>query len=141
MSNLAGNNTSNYMTKASICLFGSQQYFSQVGMGRTSGHSNTEQLCVTYKVNIRILHVRVTYTPLNPPLYSKTGLYRGIQFFSFLIQNIDCGYSLVFRINVFSKNRKPEDQWSCKRSPEICCTGQPHYNAIFGVHENRPCYK
>ena len=20
-------------------------------------------------------------------------------------------------------------------------TGQPHYNAIFGVHENRPCYK
>ena len=21
------------------------------------------------------------------------------------------------------------------------CTGQPHYNAIFGVHENRPCYK
>ena len=20
-------------------------------------------------------------------------------------------------------------------------TGQPHYNAIFGVHRNRPCYK
>ena len=23
----------------------------------------------------------------------------------------------------------------------IAGTGQPHYNAIFGVHENRPCYK
>ena len=23
----------------------------------------------------------------------------------------------------------------------VCYTGQPHYNAIFGVHENRPCYR
>ena len=27
-------------------------------------------------------------------LYIKTGVYRGIQFFLLLIQNIDCGYSL-----------------------------------------------
>ena len=26
--------------------------------------------------------------------YSKTGVYRGIPFFLFLLQNIDCGYSL-----------------------------------------------
>ena len=31
------------------------------------------------------------YTPL---LYSKTGIYRGIHYFLFLLQNIDCGYSL-----------------------------------------------
>ena len=24
---------------------------------------------------------------------------------------------------------------------ELIYTGQPHYNAIFGVHGNRPCYK
>ena len=29
-----------------------------------------------------------------PPLYSKTGVYRGVHYFSFLLQNIDCGYSL-----------------------------------------------
>ena len=23
----------------------------------------------------------------------------------------------------------------------VLTTGQPHYNAIFGVHRNRPCYK
>ena len=34
-------------------------------------------------------------TPLNPTLYTKTGVYRGIHyFFLFLLKNIDCGYSL-----------------------------------------------
>ena len=33
--------------------------------------------------------------PLNPLLYSKTGLYRRIQyFFLILLKNLDCGYSL-----------------------------------------------
>ena len=40
-------------------------------------------------------HVHVKYTPLTPTLYSKNGVYRGIPIFSyFLLQNIDCGYSL-----------------------------------------------
>ena len=37
--------------------------------------------------------VRVTKTPYAQLLYSKTGVYRGILFL-FLLQNIDCGYSL-----------------------------------------------
>ena len=47
--------------------------------------------------------------PYTPLLYSKTGVYRGIHFFLFLLQNIDCGYSLEQRvpsINVLSKNKK-----------------------------------
>ena len=32
--------------------------------------------------------------PYTPLLYSKPGDYRGIHFFLFLLQNIDCGYSL-----------------------------------------------
>ena len=38
--------------------------------------------------------VRVTKTPYTPVLYSKTGVYWGKHFFLFLLQNIDCGYSL-----------------------------------------------
>ena len=40
---------------------------------------------------------RIMYTPLNPNfIYSKTGVCRGrvYLFFLFLLQNIDCGYSL-----------------------------------------------
>ena len=36
-------------------------------------------------------HVHVKYTSL---LYGKTGVCRGTQLFLFLLQNIDCGYSL-----------------------------------------------
>ena len=32
--------------------------------------------------------------PRTPPLYSETGVYKGIHFFFFLLFNIDCGYSL-----------------------------------------------
>ena len=32
--------------------------------------------------------------PYTPLLYSRIGVYMGIQFFLFLLQNIDCGYSL-----------------------------------------------
>ena len=32
--------------------------------------------------------------PYTPLLYSKTGVRRGIPIFLFLLQNIDCGYSL-----------------------------------------------
>ena len=40
-------------------------------------------------------HDRVMYTPLEPFLYSKTEVCRGIPiFFLFLLQIIDCGYSL-----------------------------------------------
>ena len=39
-------------------------------------------------------HTCIILTPLNPLLYSKTGVYRGIHFFLFLFKNIDCGYSL-----------------------------------------------
>ena len=57
-------------------------------------------------------HVRAVYTPLNPTLYRKLG-YAGVNlFFLFLLQNIDCGYSLepplrgVSTIFVLSKNKK-----------------------------------
>ena len=39
-------------------------------------------------------HAYIILTPLNPTLYSKTGVYRGIHFFLFLLKIIDCGYSL-----------------------------------------------
>ena len=39
-------------------------------------------------------HVRAMNTPLNPILYRKTGVCRGILIFLFLLQNIGCGYSL-----------------------------------------------
>ena len=45
-------------------------------------------------VNTSRKQVRVTNTPYTPLLYSKTGVYRSIHFFLFLLQNIDCGYSL-----------------------------------------------
>ena len=39
-------------------------------------------------------HVRVMYTPLNPTFKAELG-YAGVYlFFLFLLQNIDCGYSL-----------------------------------------------
>ena len=61
-------------------------------------------------------HVRVMYTPLYPTFIAKLG-YSGVHlFFLFLLQNIDCGYSLepprrggsniVPTINVLSKNIK-----------------------------------
>ena len=34
------------------------------------------------------------WEPLNPFLYSKTGVYRGIYTHFLLLKNIDCGYSL-----------------------------------------------
>ena len=40
-------------------------------------------------------HVRVMYTPVNPTLNRKKLGYAGVYlFFLFLLQNIDCGYSL-----------------------------------------------
>ena len=33
-------------------------------------------------------------TPKTPLLYGKTGVYRVVIFFFFLLKNIDCGYSL-----------------------------------------------
>ena len=40
-------------------------------------------------------HSNIILTPLNPLLYSKTGVYRGINnFVLFLLKNIDCGHSL-----------------------------------------------
>ena len=50
-------------------------------------------------------------TPLNPTLHSKTGIDRGIHYFSlFLLRNIDYGYSLepprVPTIYVLSRNMK-----------------------------------
>ena len=39
-------------------------------------------------------HAHVILTPLNPILYSKAGVYRGIHYFSYFAKNIDCGYSL-----------------------------------------------
>ena len=38
-------------------------------------------------------HAYIMLTPINPTLYCKTGVYRGITFFLFLLKNIDCGYS------------------------------------------------
>ena len=56
-------------------VFGSVEY--------ETGHS------ISYK------HACIMLTPLNPTLYSKTGVYRGIHYFSFFCsKNIDCGYSL-----------------------------------------------
>ena len=46
---------------------------------------------VTYQDNISVYYIP-PYTPL---IYSKTGICRGIPiFFLFLLQSIDCGYSL-----------------------------------------------
>ena len=40
-------------------------------------------------------HVRVMFTPLNPTFYiAKLGFAGVYLFFLFLLQNIDCGYSL-----------------------------------------------
>ena len=39
------------------------------------------------------IHTYMILTPLNPLLYSKTGVYRTL-FFLFLLKIIDCGYSL-----------------------------------------------
>ena len=39
-------------------------------------------------------HSYIILTPLNPFLYSKTGVYRGIHYFSYFCSKIDCGYSL-----------------------------------------------
>ena len=40
-------------------------------------------------------HAYITLTPQTPLLYNKTGVNRGIQYFSlFLLKNIDCGYPL-----------------------------------------------
>ena len=54
------------------------------------------------------------FTPLFPNVYSKTGVYRGIQFFIFLIKNKDCGYSLephprYIKYGFFSGERFSED--------------------------------
>ena len=53
---------------------------------------NTNYFGITFTSSS--LHNREMYTPLYPFLYSKTGVYRGIQFFLFLIQNIHCGYPI-----------------------------------------------
>ena len=34
------------------------------------------------------------FDPVKPFLYSKSGVYRGIHYFSYFAENIDCGYSL-----------------------------------------------
>ena len=39
-------------------------------------------------------HAYIILTPLNPLLYSKTGLQGYTLIFLFLLKNIDCGYSL-----------------------------------------------
>ena len=39
-------------------------------------------------------HAYIILTPLNPLLYSKTGVYRGIHYFFYSAKNIVCGYSL-----------------------------------------------
>ena len=47
--------------------------------------------------------------PETPLLISQTGVWRGKQFFGFLIQNIDCGYTLEphrLYLNVLSRNVK-----------------------------------
>ena len=46
------------------------------------------------------------FYPQTPLLYCKIGVYMGIPFFLFLLQNIYCGYSLVHVISVLSKNKK-----------------------------------
>ena len=39
-------------------------------------------------------HAYIILTPLNPLLYIKIGIYRGIQYFSYFSKNIHCGSSL-----------------------------------------------
>ena len=57
------------------------------------GSENTKTISLVLNSHSS-LHVREMYTHLIPLLYSKTGIYRDIQFFLFLIQNIHCGYPL-----------------------------------------------
>ena len=60
-------------------------------------------------------HVRVMSTPLNPTFIQKLGFAGVYLFFLFLLQNIDCGYSLetprrggsnVYPQSVLSKNKE-----------------------------------
>ena len=39
-------------------------------------------------------HVQAINTPHTQALYSENGVFRGIHFFLFLLENIDCGYML-----------------------------------------------
>ena len=60
------------------------------------GTGGKQDAATQQKININLSsgkHVREMYTILNPLLSSKTGGFRGMQFFLILIQNIDCGYS------------------------------------------------
>ena len=65
----------------------------------------------------RYINLRITKTclynfdPLKPRfLYCKTGVYRGIHYFSYFCSNIDCGYSLEpprrVHVHVLSRNMK-----------------------------------
>ena len=72
-----------------LFLFG--KLYLQMKVGQHCLHN---QVCYS---KIRMFHsIRITcpcnvYTPLS---YSKTGVYRGIHVFLFLLKIIDCGYSL-----------------------------------------------
>ena len=44
--------------------------------------------CHQENMSVKCIH------PQTPLLYSKTGVFRGIPIFLFLLQNIDCGYLL-----------------------------------------------
>ena len=44
--------------------------------------------------NVCLHHENMPILIMTPLLYSKTGVYRGINYFSYFCSNIDCGYSL-----------------------------------------------
>ena len=59
---------------------------------------NARQLQVNHHENKSVLQT----PPYTPFLYSKSGVYRGLQFFLFFLQNIDC----VPTINVLEQKQK-----------------------------------
>ena len=70
----------------------------------------------------------------------------------FSLVDIRSYISCVMRKPVFKISDQVKHKPSCITTKDVqrlsdlgsssnCTTGLPHYNAILGVHRNRPCYK
>ena len=72
-------------------------------------------------------------------LYSKTGLYRVYLFFLFLLQNIDCGYSLEPPRRGGGSNEYPQSMFWSKNKKNIKTILLKSFNfhdlKIFVLHE------
>ena len=75
-------------------LFGST-WIHSIGGEKSSFYNIQHCKWRDFPVNLHQENMSVKWIPPHTPLlYSKTGVCRGIPIFLFLLQNIDCGYSL-----------------------------------------------